>query len=170
MAKQMMFAQEARQLARIGRFVAAIEQYQRAIELEPDNPFLHYEIASALSAIDRHREAVEHYKRAIGLAPGFAEAHSNLGQIYGLLNDTESAVKHYRLAVAANPQMLQAHYNLATGLAALGRFNEAIAAMERCLELASSSGRTDLISRIEDRLARLRQEAQSRRERRSDRP
>ncbi|UCC31125.1 MAG: tetratricopeptide repeat protein [Phycisphaerales bacterium] len=162
--------QEARQLAQIGRFVAAIEQYESAIELEPDDPFLHYEIGGALSAIDRHREAMEHYKRAIELSPGFAEAHNNLGQIYGLLNDTESAVKHYRLAVAANPQMLQAHYNLATGLAALGRFDEAIAAMERCLELASSADRTDLISRIEDRLARLRQEAQSRSERGSDRP
>ena len=163
-------AEQARQLAQVGRFVAAIEQYQRAIELEPDNPFLHYEIATALSAIDRHREAIEHYERAIELAPGFAEAYNNLGQIYGLMNDTESAVKHYRLAAAADPEMLQAHYNLATGLAALGRFNEAIAAMERCLELASSSGRTDLISRIEDRLARLRQEAQSRRKRSSDRP
>ena len=146
----------ARRSAGIGRFAEAIEDYQLALGREPEQPVVHYELASAYSATNRLREAAEHYQRAIEQSPRFAEAHIGLGQVYAATGDIPSAIQHYRLAVEANPRMIEAHYNLATALADLERFDEAIVAMQRCLELATSAGREDLIGRIADRLARLR--------------
>ena len=89
-----------------------------------------------------------------------AEGHLLLGMAYGQLNDPGAAARHYRTAADADPSLLEAHYNLAAALAHLGRFDEAVDAMERCLEIAQTTGRTDVVERIHDRLERYRTQTQ----------
>ena len=149
----------ARQAAELGRFGEAIGLYRQALALEPGNAPAHYLLGRALHSADRIEEAVSHYQRAVELVPQFVEAHNDLGIAYRQLNDLESAARHYRLACKAKPDMLSAHYNLGVVLANLGRYSEAVEAMERCQELVSTSPRADLEERIADRLTRYRARA-----------
>ncbi len=145
--------------AELGRFVQAADLYRQALEFEPDNPLTHYRLGWALASVNRFEEATASYLRALELAPGFAEAHNQLGIAYGRLMKPGLAVKHFRLACEAKPDMLLAHNNLATALANLSRFDEAVEALERCEELAATSGRADLQERIAERLKYCRAQA-----------
>jgi len=142
--------------AAVGRMDLAIVLYDEALRAEPDDALVHYKRAEASRAVGRLAESVTHHERALELEPGLAQAHLGLGMTFGLMDRPESAANHYRQAVGIDPNMMAAHYNLGIVLGHLGKSEEAIEAMERALELAESSKRTDLVPRIRDRLEKLR--------------
>ena len=103
----------------------------------------------------RPGEAIAHYQKALAVQPKIAMFHFDIGVAFGASGEGESATKHYREALRIKPDFLEARYNLAQELVVMERFDEALEAMKRALELANQSGRADLTARIEDRIAQL---------------
>lgn len=151
-------AKRADRLVELGRHGEAVELYNDALVLQPDNVTIHLHLAEALFEVDRPREALVHYLRAAELGPQYADIHNGMGRTYVDLNEPESAVRCYQEAIRLKPDLLAAHYNLGTVLAHLGRYEEAIEAMERALKLVESSGRADLAVRIRDRISKFREQ------------
>ncbi len=134
----------------------AIAELERAIELDPNYAQAHAALADAynLQAFDdgitplesfaRARAAAE---RALELNPELAAAHNSLAftTLYGDY-DAVTADPLFRRALALAPNNAMAHHWHAGALAALGRHDEAIAAVRRALELdpMSSSVKSDL--------------------------
>ena len=78
-------------MARQQKYPQAIEYLRRAIELQPDSTWAHYEMGSSLLKTGDFKTAVVHLEIVSSRLPEFAEAHSVLAQAYEHLGRPEDA-------------------------------------------------------------------------------
>lgn len=104
----------------------AINQIDRAIALNPENPLFHFNRGVSLAAIGKKERAAASYHRAIEGSPGYAQAHFNLGNLHRDAGETEAAEEQYRKAVQADPAYSKAYLNLAGLLMETGRAEAAL--------------------------------------------
>jgi tetratricopeptide (TPR) repeat protein len=119
-----------------GRLDDAIAEFQKAIELEPDDPDAHHNLGTAYYERGRLDEAITELQAAIELEPGGADAHRNLGTVYGEQGKPEEAAAAYEKAIEMDPDFGEAYGDLAGTYTELGRVSEAVAAGEKAIELA----------------------------------
>jgi Flp pilus assembly protein TadD len=113
---------------------AAVDQYYRALEIQPDNANAHHNLAVALAAQGNLREAISHYGRTLELEPSRADAHHNLGIALMANGEPEQAIRHYRQALERAPERPGVHHALAIALAFQHRTKDAIEHYRRALE------------------------------------
>ena len=83
-----------------GRLQEAYTEYERAVELNPDNADAHHALAILLHlAFNRPDEAIEHYQKAIEVRPTFSEAKTNLGNVYLSTGRYDEAIRLYKEAL-----------------------------------------------------------------------
>ena len=123
-------------LGQRGRFVEAIEAFERAIELDPSNVEPHCGLGHALAAIGRPEESLDAMREAVAAIPGSGKAHYNLGVAAERLLMWDAAADAYRRSIALNPLRPEAHTRLANlCLFILGKPDEAIESLNAALEL-----------------------------------
>jgi len=150
--------QQARTAFDVGNLERAVVLFRQILRERPNDPVLHYELATVMVAAARPSDALVHFRRAIELKPDYAAAHSDFGRELANEGKFAQAITQYRAAIEGDPTLLVAHYNLATALAATGRLEEAIDSMTRFQRLAQRANRPDLVSRAKDRLRQLKKE------------
>jgi tetratricopeptide (TPR) repeat protein len=123
------------ELARLGRADESIAQYEKALEICPDDAESHSNLGAVLMTKNRFDEAIGHYRQAIQLKPNYAEAHSNFGVALGRLGRFDEAVSQYEAALKIRPRYVEAISNLGNALARMRRFDEAIARYREALEI-----------------------------------
>src|SRR5262245_43612015 len=72
------FRQKAVALSQAKSWDEAIATYHKALELEPNDPLTHYNLALALTYKGEPRQAKEEFEATLGLNPNFADAHYGL--------------------------------------------------------------------------------------------
>src|SRR5262249_45239972 len=92
----------------IGEHDRAIENYGRAIELNPNYFPAYYSRAGAYYAKGDYDQAIEDYGRAIRLKPNYAEAFNNRAIAYFAKGDVDKAVADFGAAVRLNPNNVTA--------------------------------------------------------------
>ncbi|HWZ86720.1 MAG TPA: tetratricopeptide repeat protein, partial [Thermoanaerobaculia bacterium] len=121
--------------------------FRRAIEIDPSFAPAWAGLADAHSLVGQADEAKAAAQRAIELDPDLAEAHAALGN-GSLFHDFDLAAAelHFQRAIALNPSYATAHQWSAYGLAAAGRFDEAVDRIlkARALDPLSLSIATDV--------------------------
>ena len=110
-----------------GRIDEAIEQYQQALEINPDYAEAHINLGIALAGCGRIDEAMAHYRKALEIKPDYAEAHNNLGTALARRGQIDEAMAQFQRALEIKPDYAEAHNNLGFALAGCGRIDEAIA-------------------------------------------
>jgi tetratricopeptide (TPR) repeat protein len=100
--------------------------FGRALQVNPTNPTVHYDLAVVLEAQGKREQAIRHWSEALRLKPGFAKAHNNLGVMLVREGRLDEAVSHYRQALRIDPDYVDAHYNLANVLGHREEFDGAI--------------------------------------------
>jgi TolB-like protein/tetratricopeptide (TPR) repeat protein len=145
---------------RTARDVArSIDEFNRAIALDPDFALAHAGLADAylILGIWGIRPAAETYgpalvaaERALELDPNLPEAHTCLGEVLkGYRWDWEGAEQRYRRALTLNPSYSLAYQWYAQLLACLGRDEEAILQIQRARQTDPlSPAVTTFVSRI----------------------
>jgi O-antigen biosynthesis protein len=120
-----------------GDFDRAIESYEKAIEIQPEQPFWVYRhIGFALRQQERLEEAIKHYQKAIELQPDDAGIYSLMGQVQKLVGDLEGAIASYQTAIELRVDApIQIYLNLGEVLSQCDRIEEAIAVYEAALKL-----------------------------------
>jgi tetratricopeptide (TPR) repeat protein len=123
----------------------AIGFYQRAIKLDSSYAQAHAALARAYVAWSdaSHKpgrlvleDARASARRALALDPHSVEAHLALAEVHKRLDwDWAAAEERYRTAVALNPSSDAAHRSYGVFLAGLARHDEALAEVERAVEL-----------------------------------
>jgi tetratricopeptide (TPR) repeat protein len=145
-------------LSRIGRIQDAVGHYEQALRIKPDFPEVHYNLGVALVQLGRLQEAVGHWEQALQSKPDYAEADNNLAWLLATLapadgGDPVRAVTLAERACELTNNRVAAYLDtLAVAYSAAGRFNDAIAAAQKAIELARFAGQTQMVSEIETRL------------------
>lgn len=101
-----------------------------------------YELSLGKAADGDYRGSLETVGQAIALEPGFLEAWLTKGGLHGELRDYASAVSAYERAFAID-SLYSREYRLpyAINLGGMGRFSDAIPALEEFLQLPGLDGR-----------------------------
>lgn len=115
--------------------LAAIAQYELAIQLKPGYAAALTDQASALWDLGARKEAILRYRRAIQASPASLEAHFNLGVALSEARDFAGAKTEFEIATLLRPDFAPAHGNLGLVLQALGRKDEAAAQLRVAQEL-----------------------------------
>lgn len=106
----------------------ALVEFQKAINLAPEDKKLHFAIAQVYDRQERTGEAARALKEAIRIDPAYSEAYNYLGTIHTKEQRYEEALEVFRKALEnplfSTPQLT--HYNTGLAYQAMGRPDDAI--------------------------------------------
>ncbi len=115
------------------QFAAAIEPYQKALELAPD-PRVAYNLGVVASRADRQDVAIGAYEQAVALDAGFVEAWYNYGLVLMKAERHEEALVALDAAQKLEPASYRIFLNQGVALYKLKRYQDAIEKYNRALE------------------------------------
>ena len=75
---------------RASQLTSAAAEYEKALELKPDNVTALYQLGSVRSSQNDHTRAIERFKRVLELAPDRRDAYHALGNVYVAQKDFEA--------------------------------------------------------------------------------
>lgn len=114
-------AARGRALLAAGRDVEALEAFQRAAWLAPDEPRIQWALANTLWRLNRGEEAVPVYERVIELLPEEAAPRCNLAELLAVLGRITDARLQIAAARALAPDDPHLHFAEAVVRLAQGR-------------------------------------------------
>ena len=114
---------------------AATAEYERALELHPNDPVGHTKLGMSLQRARRLGQAEKEYEEALRLNPNYAEAWNNLGTVQHGRAKYKQAIKSYRKAVSLRPNLAQAHKNMGSAYFALHRYDAGLEAFQSAFSL-----------------------------------
>lgn len=121
---------------RLGRSIEALEFFDRALEINPDDAETLCNKGVALDSQDRYEEALECYKRALKINPGLTEAWTNRGILMDRMERYEEALRCYDRALRVNRRYIDAWMNKGATLGSLNRTPEALECFEEALRIS----------------------------------
>ncbi|MCI0624689.1 MAG: winged helix-turn-helix domain-containing protein [Acidobacteria bacterium] len=123
----------------------ALEQFERAVALDPRDPAAQAGLADTYSAMsdfgvasaaEMRPRAMEAAERALALEPQSAEGHAALGRALFLFDwNFAAAERSLKRALELNPNYMPAHQTMAWLKSAQGHHEEAVAAAQRALQI-----------------------------------
>ena len=128
-----------------GKAKEASGHFQKAVNIKPDLPDSHLNLANNLYRLGEVAEAERHYKIIIEMNTDdevTAKAHNRLAFIYQMQRKSIEAIKHYEEALRIKPTEVKALNNLAILFAQKGDFPSAAINFERALELSPQDAET----------------------------
>ena len=124
----------------------ATHEYERAIELKPNEAAAHHWYGNdALAAVGRFEEAIAEGKRAVGLDPLSSVMNVDLGETFYYARRYDEALRQMRKGLELDPSSAYARYNLGMALQATGDLAGAIAEYEKAKQ---QPGENPLVSSL----------------------
>ena len=118
-----------------GQHQAAASLLQQAVQLDPQDAGLQFNLAKALSESDQEQAALAHHELATQLTPFNAAAWLNFGISLFKLGNYEDALSCYQKALAIQDSNAVAWFNQGLALKALGRNEAALNAYGRAIQI-----------------------------------
>ncbi|HET6891373.1 MAG TPA: tetratricopeptide repeat protein [Pyrinomonadaceae bacterium] len=151
-------------LARLGACYRAddparsLEFYQRAVEIQPENPDYAAGYAAALVRARRFPEATVILRKVISASPDHYVAHANLATALYESKRYPEAIPEYEWLLRTKPDLTIAYYFIASAHDYLGEYPEALAAYETFLARADTKTNLLEIDKVNLRLPTLRRQ------------
>ena len=117
----------AAELAAKGQEEAAIAEWKKALEINPEDPMANNNLGTHLLKRGQLDEAIPYFAKAAELKPDYADAQNNLGIAVLQRGRTSEAIEHLEKAEELNPKNTQTYYNLGAAFYMQGRVREALA-------------------------------------------
>jgi tetratricopeptide (TPR) repeat protein len=90
--------------SRLNQPRAAIDDFNKSVQIFPENASVYNNRGTVLLALGLNREALKDFNRAVSLAPGYAAAYSNRANVLANLGETDAAIGDFSRAIGLNPQ------------------------------------------------------------------
>ena len=118
-----------------GQFTIAIENYQRALSIEPDYWQVHANLSIVFSNNGSYQDAIEHAEMAVSIIPTIAELFDNLGNIQRQSECYHDAIISHKKAITLKPELSSAYYNAGLSYESLNNLDSAIKLFEQSLSI-----------------------------------
>ena len=119
-----------------GRGDEAVEQFQKALEIEPRYALAHNNLGAAFYQLGQVDEAVTHYQKALEIEPRYAQAHNNLGIVLFQKGRVDEAIAHFQKALAIQPNNAEIYNNFGNALREKGEVDEALNCFQKAVAIA----------------------------------
>ncbi len=117
-----------------GKYPEAIVEFKKALEKDPDQPYVLANMADAMSKNNQNDEALAMYQKAISLKPDDGAMYTNMGVLLGKMGKTAESQEAFKKAAAVNPGAAgQNFYNLGATLVNSGKAAEAAEAFKQAI-------------------------------------
>jgi len=125
----------ALELTRKNQTGDALLQWQKAVELNPEEAKAHFNLALAFERAGLADQAVSEYQKTVDLDPENSGAVTNLAVALARTGKMDEAIHYFEQGVRIEPQSAKAHGNLAAALIEKGRTDEAVNHCRAALEI-----------------------------------
>jgi serine/threonine protein kinase/tetratricopeptide (TPR) repeat protein len=120
--------------------------YRKAIAIAPQFASYHFFLSDALLLKKQTNEALDELRTAVKLNPRYVAAHQSLTWVLCTtedvkLHDYAAALRHARKAVELSPNERNSWSNLGVALLRSGSAKEAVAALEKAVQMSKSADR-----------------------------
>lgn len=126
--------------ARAGNYEAALQSFKHALEIRPNEAFVHSNIAFVCLRMGARIAAVENYRKALAIDPCYYQAQYSLSNTLHELGQVDDAIAGYRLALDLNPNSEGAYLNLGNAFKDKGLLDQAKACYIKATDLAPRYG------------------------------
>jgi len=111
----------------LGEYEIALQDYDRALYLNPEDAPGYFNRACAHGNLGDHEAAIADYTEAIRIKPDYAEAYYGRGFAHFNLGDHEAAIADYTEAIRIKPDYAEAYFSRSAARRELGDYQAAIA-------------------------------------------
>lgn len=126
---------EGNALLLVGRVHEAIEEYRAALDKDPENAEVHYNLGLIYRKTMQLDDAIREYREAIRVDPGNMKYHNNLAAALVVKGQKAEAVKEYEEALRIEPKNATLHFNRGFALDEMGELQEAKKEYEEALRI-----------------------------------
>ena len=120
-------------LKNMGRLHEAIEDFDRAIALNPDYTLAYNNRGVTFKKAGMLREAIEDFDRAIALNPSYYNAYNNRGSAYGKIGLFDKAIEDFNKAISLNPSFYETYLNRGAMFGEAGMLDKAIESFNQAI-------------------------------------
>jgi Flp pilus assembly protein TadD len=136
-----------------GDVPGAVECYGRALQMNPSDPSVLYDLANGFAKLGLWDKAIGCYRKALELTPDQADILNNLGFALAAKKQFADAIVCFEAALKLAPDSAGTHNNLATVLFMQQRFDEAVQHYRAALRVTPDDPR--ICVNLGDALVRL---------------
>jgi tetratricopeptide (TPR) repeat protein len=140
-------------VARQGKLEEAVGYLSRAVQIKPDYIEAYVNLGVISARQNKYDEAIGYLTKAVQINPNHATAHYNLAMALSQAGRHSEAIEHWMQVLRLQPDNIAALRNLAGSYDKTGQTDKAVAALQKALDLARSSGNAPLADQIATQLA-----------------
>ena len=115
--------------------IDALAANQKALQINPQDVEVYFNLANTLKDLNRKDEAVVTYKKAINIKPDYMEVYNNLGITLREIKKLKESELIYKKAIELKPDFADAYNNLGISQRELNKFEESEASYKKAIEL-----------------------------------
>ena len=108
-----------------GKTDTMVQLLDRAVPLDPNNPFAYVKRGQLFDLIGNNSRAVEDFSKALAYRPAFADVYQMRGCNQFKLGNVNAAVQDWQAFLQLKPDKEAEHWQICVGFALLGHYEEA---------------------------------------------
>jgi len=122
-----------------GKYEEAVDQFQRAAQLEPTNEDALIGLGGAYESLGKPQDAENTYKKIVQLRPSYWRGYNLLGTFYARQAQYDDAVKMFQKVIEHTPESFRGYANLGAAYIYEAKYADAIKPLEQSLAIHATA-------------------------------
>jgi serine/threonine protein kinase/tetratricopeptide (TPR) repeat protein len=118
-----------------GKYEQAVDQFQRAVQLEPSNEDAFIGLGGAYERLGKTQDAENTYKKIVALRPNYWRGYNLLGAFYLRQAQYDDAAKMFQKVIERTPESFRGYANMGAAYLYEAKYAEAIKPLEQSLAI-----------------------------------
>jgi tetratricopeptide (TPR) repeat protein/predicted Ser/Thr protein kinase len=123
-----------------GNYEKAVEEFTRAIQLDPSSDGAYTGMASAYERLGKLNDAEKTYQQVINLRPRYWKGYNQLGIFYCRQSQYDKCAAMFQKVAELTPDSFRGYANMGAAYLADGKYNEAIQPLKKSLQVRATPG------------------------------